>query len=295
MPPVMLTTRNGYERRNRMRRATSRMWPGVLALLLAVAPSSVSAQVGRMFVSAEAYAGLSRIVYVGKIVGLERIEYEEPLTFTQKLGNPYRLVFEVCETIRGNEVQRLQLVLSLQSTIYLEYMRDHSVEIMLVGGPVRLDRFPGAEVGIEEQGKRVDGQWYQFRVLDRVELSAPGAKAAIAEQINTGYDFGRMFTNEFEVIVGRQAILERVRAFARKYPETLSSVTLRVPNEFGALVGDPNAYCGITLPVCPETKATLVALKDDPGLILRRIESRDANYNRALLLTEVDKALAAFP
>jgi hypothetical protein len=266
-----------------------------LALLLAMVPFSASAQIGRIFVSAEAYAGLSRVVYVGKIVGLERMEYEKPLTFTQKLGKPYRLVFEVDGTIRGNGGKRLELVLSLQTTIYLEYMRDHSVKIMLVGGPIRLDTFPGAEVGIEEQGKRLDGQWYQFRVLDPVELPKSGAERAIASQINTNYDSCRMFTDEFEIVVGGQAILKRARAFAKKYPKTLSSVTLRVPNEFGALCGDPNAYCGITLPVCPETKAALVALKDDPGLILRRIKSRDEGYNRSLLLTEVNKALAVFP
>jgi len=293
--PRMLSTNANGERRNGMAQTISRGCQGVLALLFAMMPFSASAQVGRIFVSAEAYASLSRVVYVGKIVGLERIEYEKPLTFTQKLGKTYRLVFEVGETIRGDEAKRLEIVLSLQSTFYLEYMRDHAVETMLVGGPTRLDSFPRAEVGIEEQGKRVDGEWYQFRVLDPIEAPKPGADVAIASQINRSYDSGRMFTSELEVIVGSKEILKRVRGFARKHPKMLSAVTLWVPNEFGALCGSPNAYCGITLPISPETKATLVALKADPGLILRRIESRDESYNRSQLAAEVNKTLAVFP
>jgi hypothetical protein len=277
-----------------MTHATSGMRQGVLVLLLAMVPGSASAQVGRIFVSAEAYVGLSRVVYVGKIVGLERIEYEKPLTSTQKLGKPHRVVFEVGETIRGKEVKRLQLVLSLQNTIYLKYMRDHAVEIMLVGGPTRLNRYPSPVVGIEEQGKRVDGEWYYFRVLDPVKVPKAGDEAVIAAQINKSYDSCRMFTNEFEIVAGKQAILKRVRAFAKKHPKTLSGVMVRVPNEFGRLCGDPNAYCLIRLPVCPETKATLLALKKDPGLILRRIKSRDEKYNRSMLLTAVNKALAVF-
>lgn len=268
---------------------------GVLALLLAMVPLSASAQVGRIFVSAEAYAGVSRVVHVGKIVEIKQIEYGKRLTDTQKLGKPHRLVFEVSETIRGDDAERFELVLALQSTVYLEYMRDHSVEIMLVGGPTRLDSFPVAEVGIEEQGDRVDGDWYQFRVLAPVAVPESGDEESVASQINTNYDAGRMFSRELEVVIGSKEILKRVRGFAKEHPSPLSAVTLRVPNEFGRLCGDPNAFCGITLPICLETKATLVALKADPGLILRRIESHDESSNRSLLLAEVDKALAVFP
>lgn len=266
----------------------------IVALFLAMVPCAASAQVGRIFVSAEAYAGVSRIVHVGKIVALEQVVYDKPLTYIQTLGKPYRLDFQVDETIRGGDVKRLHLVLSLQSTINLEYFRDHSVKLMLAGGPNRLDSFPGAEVGIEEQGKGADGEWYQFRVLDPVNVSEMGPEDQIATQINRSYDSCRMFTNEFEIVVGSKAILKRVRTFAKKYPQRLSAVTLRVPKEFGALCGDPNAFCGITLPVCPETKAALIAIQDDPGLILRRIQSRDEGYNRSLLLAEVTKALSVF-
>jgi hypothetical protein len=132
-------------------------------------------------------------------------------------------------------------------------------------------------------------------VLDQVKVPTAKADAEIAGQINTYYDQGRMFTSGLEVVAGSKAILKHVRDFAKKHRKSLPAVTLRVPNEFGELCGSPNAYCGVTLPICPETKATLVALKADPGLILRRIKSGDEGYNRSLIMAEVTKALAAFP
>lgn len=255
------------------------------------------AQVGRVFVSAEAYVGLARVVHVGRIVELKPIEYEKPLTDIQKIGKPYRLVFEINETIRGDDVKRLELVLSLQTTHFLEYMRVQSAQIMLVAGPHRLDSFPGAEIGIEEQGRRVDGQWYQFRLLDPVKIPESSSEADIASQLNTYYDSSRMFTNELQVVSGREEILKRARSFARENTKMLSAVSLIVPNEFGAQCGDPNAYCAITLPVCPGTRKTLVALKNDPGLVLRPVKSRveDDPARRARVLAETEKALAKFP
>lgn len=280
---------------NRATLAVLRVWQGFVILLLALVPVSGLAQTGREFVSAEAYVGLARIVHVGKIVELKQAEYEKPLTANQKIGKPYRLVFKVSETIRGNEVEHLELVLSLQSIHFLEYMRDQSAEIILAGGPNRLGDFPRPEQGIEEQGKRVDGQWYQFRLLDPVKVpeSAPGAE--IARQLNTYYDFGRMFTNKLKIVAGREAILKRARVFAKENTKMLSAVFLIVPNEFGSLCGSPNAYCGITLPICPSTKKALADLKADPGRILRRIKFRDEGYSRSHLLAEIDKALGMFP
>lgn len=267
-------------------------------LLVALAPASASGQVGRIFVSAEAYTGLARIIHVGKIVELERIDYKKPLTEVQRLGKPYRLVFEVSETVRGDKVERLELVLALQSTHFLEYMRDHAAEIMLVAGPNRLDSFPSPEIGIEEQGKSAAGERYQFRLLTPVKIAESHGRDSIASQLNMMYDSCRMFTNELEIVEGREAILTQVRAFAKKHTRMLSSVTLIVPNKFGALCGTPNAYSGIMFPVCLETKTIISALKDDPGLILRRIDSQDQDYNQALsrlVKDEATKALADFP
>jgi hypothetical protein len=271
-----------------------------MILLLVCAPTVGWAQVGRIFVSVEAYVGLARVVYVGKIVEIKPIGYDKPLTRTQQIGKPYQLVFDVSETIRGERIERLELVLSLQSTRDLAYLREQAAEIMLVGGPDSLRTIPRAEIGIEEQGKRVDGEWYQFRLLEPLAIPAAGGgesdrSAEHASQLNKTYDSCRMFTSELEIVQGRKAILERARAFAKENTKLLSPVSLRVPNEFGALVGSPNAYCAITLPLCPATRATLTALKDDPGRVLRRIEPRDKDYTLSRLLVETDKALALFP
>lgn len=267
----------------------------VVALILAWMPSIGWAQVGRGYVSVEAYVGLARVVHVGKIVELEQIEYEKPLTGIQKIGKPYRMVFEVSETIRGGKTERLELVLALQSAHFLEYMRDHSLEIMLVAGPNRIDSSPRAEVGIEEQGKRLDGERYQFRLLTPVNVPESDAGDSIASQLNNMYDSCRMFTNELEVVEGREMILKKARSFAMEHTEILTAVSLQVPNEFGALCGTPNAYSMITFPICPSTKKTLAAVKDDPNRVMGRVEARYEDFDRSQMLTSIDKALAMFP
>jgi hypothetical protein len=266
----------------------------VVIVLLVWMPSVVWAQVGRGFISVEAYVGLARVVHVGKIVELEQIEYEKPLKRIQTVGRPSRMVFEVRETIRGEKTERLELVLALQSTHFLEYMRDHSVEIMLVAGPNRIDSSPRAEIGIEEQGKRLDGEWYQFRLLSPINVPKSAEADSIASQLNNMYDSCRMFTNELEIVEGREAILKRARAFAKEHPDMLSAVSLRVPNEFGALCGTPNVYSMITLPMCPSTKKTLAAVKDDPSRVMGRVEARYEDFDRSQMLTSIDKALAMF-
>ncbi|MGJ8643281.1 MAG: hypothetical protein ACSHX9_07735 [Luteolibacter sp.] len=88
-----------------------------------------------------------------------------------------------------------------------------------------------------------------------------------------------MFTNELDVISGRNAILERARAFAKRHPKVLKTIALGVPNEFGALVGDPNAYCSLVLPVCPSSKETLDKVKEDPSFLLRRSPHRVEHFD----------------
>ena len=72
----------------------------------------------------------------------------------------------------------------------------------------------------------------------------------------------------------------------------LPIVRLRIPKEFGALCGDPNAYCLIKLPYCPETKRTLVELKADPGRVMRRIKTQHSDFARNSMLESIDKVLA---
>lgn len=266
----------------------------VMILVLGWIPSIGWAQVGREFVSVEAYVGLARVVHVGKIVELTQIEYGQPLTGMQKLGKPYQIIFEVDETIRGEKTERLKLVLALQSTHDLEYMRDHSAEIMLAAGPHKIDRSSNPEIGIEEQGRRLDGEWYQFRLLTPFKEFGDVEESSAA-QLNKQYDSCRMFSIELDIIEKREMILARARAFAKDHTEMLAPVSLRVPNEFAALCGTPNAYSMITLPICPSTRQTLSAVKIDPNRVMGRIEAAHADFDRSQMLTSIDKALAMFP
>lgn len=274
-----------------------------LAFVLMMLPSVVWAQRGRGFVALEAYIGTSRFVHVGRIVELSPVEYTKPLEGFRKLGKPHRLVFEVTETIRGEKTERMELIMSLQGVYDLNCLRELGVEVMFVGGsPCRDDHRGIVEVGIEEQGKPMDdisrdagGDSYQFHLLDPMATPEADDPDSVAGQINRRYDFTRMFTNELQIVSGREEILKRARAFTKQYPDRVSTVSLRVPNDFGALCGPPNAYCSITLPICPETRSTLAGIKDDPGLILRRIKPRDDDADLKLILFETHKALAEFP
>jgi hypothetical protein len=96
------------------------------------------------------------------------------------------------------------------------------------------------------------------------------------------------------VVQGRESILKRARAFAKKHRETNDSVWLPVPNAFGQLVGYANAFCGIKLPICPETEQTLIALLENPGLILDRIPPQQA-WPQTATVVETLKCLKPFP
>ena len=288
---ISLSHKSG-ERENRYVLAISR---AALILVLASMPSVGWAQVGRAYVSVEAYVGLARAVHVGRIVELERIDYGKPLTWIEKFGERYQMVFEISETIRGEKTERLELVLALQSTHFLVYMRDHAVELMLVAGPNRIDSFPGAEIGIEEQGKRLDGERFQFRLLTPVDVPKSDGGDSIAPQLNDLYDSSRMFTNEFEVVEGREKILNRARAFAKEHTEMLPAVSIRVPNEFGAVCGFPNAYSLITFSLCPSTRKTLSAIREDPSRVMGRVTLDDEDFERSQMLESIDRALAVVP
>jgi hypothetical protein len=264
----------------------------ILAWILSLTPGVCSAQTGRAFVSLEAFVGQGRAVHLGTIEELAPIDYAKPLTDTQKLGKPHRLVFKVSGTIKGDRTDRLQCTLSLQRTIHLQYLRRHSIEIMLVTGAERLSGYHTPRVGIEEQGRRVDGQWYHFRLLAPLEIVGPDDDREIARQINLRNDSGRIFTNDLKVIEGREVILERARAFAGRYPEQLASVSIRLPRELAERCGNPNAYCNLTLPVCPEVRKTLTSIWDEPDAVLGRIQSRKDAFYRKEILKDVRKALA---
>lgn len=246
-----------------------------------------------MYTSVEAYATCGKTIRVGKIEKIERIEYSKPLTGNQTYGKPYRVTFKVEETIRGKESDEVEIVLSCQHTTMLDFMQRNQSSILLVSSLNSIDHDPNPEVAIEEDGQRVDGYYYQFRFLD-----APSRKKGPDEnfvgQILTTYNSGRMFTTDLKVIKGKKAILSRLRDFAKTHPETGQSVFLRVPNRFGELVGYANAFCGIRLPVCPETEKTLISVLQKPELILNRIKKADP-WDRNTLRASAIQCLEPFP
>ena len=72
-------------------------------------------------------------------------------------------------------------------------------------------------------------------------------------------------------------------------------MALAVPNEFGALCGAPHAYCSILLPLCPETRRTLLAVREDPELIFGRAgKMHYGKFERERLPESLAKALAPF-
>ncbi len=265
-----------------------------LTVFLAIAPAVVFGQVGRGFTPVESYVALGERVCVGKIAALEPIQYDKPLTSIQSFGHPYRLTFDIEETIRGKPAHRIELVLALQGTRILEFMRDHRSEILLAGGPTMIDDDPGPEMGIEEDGRRVDGYWYQFRFLDAPTKSDSQKDPSLVNQIAISYNEEKMFTIDLNVVQGRESILKRSRAFARKHREMESFVWLPVPNAFGELVGYANAFCGIKLPVCPETERTLLLLLKNSKRIFDRIP-RQPDWAKNNLLVDVLKSLKPFP
>jgi hypothetical protein len=264
------------------------------ACVLMLSTAGAMAQVGRSFTAVEAYVARGKVVYVGRISKLELIEYTEPLTGSQVYGKPYRVTFDVSEVIRGPKRSIFHFILALQSTPDLQYMLDHRLEIMLVAGPNRIDSVPSPEVGIEEEGVPVHDYWYHFRILDPLPESKPGERTVL-DQLGTNYDSGRMFTYDLKIVKGREQILSRARVFAKRYPDPLPAVWLYVPNDFAALVGYPNAYCMITLPVCAETNQVILELVRHPERMAARMKVEDRKKHLGEIQANAIRALRPFP
>lgn len=269
--------------------------PLIAALLIcSLLPSVVSAQTGREFVSVEAMVSASRIVYVGQIAEIELTNYDGPLVEPQTFGKPYRVRFDIRETLRGQEQESLELVLSIQTVFYLKYLCDHATELMLVAGPHPLGKNAGRDIGIAEQGKPVHGQWYHFRLLDPLDVPADGDAHLIASQINSSYDNGRMFTSKLQVVRGRDEILQHARDFASQSKTLNDIVLLRIPNLFAEKCGTPNAYSLLSLPETKQTENLLRELQTDPGLILRQVDPQYRAALREMVIDEAGKSLKNF-
>lgn len=258
-----------------------------LALVLALYAlwTLVPAQRGRAFVSIEAHVGSAHAVHLGTVRSLEPSDDAKPAEGFFP-GQPYRVEFAVTETIKGTRAKTLDLRLTLQHAWNLEYLRDHNIEVMLCATTQPVDE--EAEIGL-------DGSRYSFRILAPVRhpRSAPETKW-IADQMNVSLNEGRMFDLQLRVVSRRGEIVRRARAFAKAYPETLATQWIRVPNEFGVACGYTNAYCGITLPLCRESRQVAERLAKDPGRLLRNVKDGDLDWQRKSVLASLRQFLDLF-
>ena len=263
----------------------SHRWIAVLALLglWILTP----AQRGRAFVSIEAHVGTASSVHVGFVKQLEPTQYEKPKEGFYP-GEPYRVTFAVSETIKGAPAQSLDLILTLQHTFELEYLRDNKIEVMLVATNQYIDE--EAELGLAPPGSR-----YSFRILQPIRHPKDTPKTEwIGEQLNVSFNEGRMFDLKLNVVSRREEILKRARAFAKKYPEVLKAEYISVPNEFGAKCGYPNAFCLITLPLCPESKALALQLEKNPSRLLKDVREKDLEWQRKSVVEGLKRFLSRF-
>jgi hypothetical protein len=259
-----------------------------IAGLVLVAPCiSISAQRGRAFVSIEAHVGTASTVHVGFVKQLEPIEYEIPKDGFYP-GKPYRVTFTVSETIKGVSAKSMNLVLCLQHTFNLEYLRDNRIEVMLVGTNQYLDEH--AEIGLERPGMR-----YSFRILQPIlfPTSSPSTEWT-GQQLNVSQNSGRMFDLNLDVISRRDEILKRARAFAKKHPEVLQADYIGVPNEFAVKCGYTDAYCLITLPLCPESKKLAHKLEKKPDRLLKDVKEADLPMQRKAVMDSIRLFLTHF-
>ncbi|MFZ4508091.1 MAG: hypothetical protein ACOYON_10400 [Fimbriimonas sp.] len=244
-------------------------------------------QRGRAFVSVEAHVGTATGVYVGHVKSLAKIDHEKPNTGFYP-GDPHKVTFEVDETIKGPKAKSLDLILTLQNTFNLTYLRENQVEVMLVASSQYVDE--ESEVGLEPLGSR-----YSFRILKPVvhPEGRPETKW-IGDQFNISQNAGRMFDINLNVLTSRNQIFRQARAFAKKYPGELKHFYFIVPNEFGVKCGYTNAFCGITLPLCPESQRLMQSLRKDPSRLLRDVKPAELESQRSGVTKSIAQFLSQF-
>jgi hypothetical protein len=277
VPSLQADPKRRY-RLSRQKLVNLRPWVLLVTAFLSV---SAFAQVGRGFVTIESHVGSSQFVYLGRIVRLEAVPPSERSSFPA-YERQYRLSFKVTEAVRGPRVASTEFVISVQRLTNLQYFRDHATELLLIASTA-----PGDENYVQGAGDLR----YSFRILQPL----PDNENAIAGQINTDLDSGRMFGVDLVLLGSRSEILRRARAFTRKHPEVTSTLWLQVPNDFARRCGYPNAFAVLSLPVCPETARTLVSLLRSPDQVTRFVSPKDRLISRSWLVREVLRQLEPFP
>lgn len=245
------------------------------------------AQRGRGFITIEAHVGLAHSVNVGTIKSLEPSDYTFPPE-GHYYGKAYKVTFSVTETIKGPAAKSLSFVLALQHTAEILYLKENKIELVLFHS----DRFSDEE---GEFGPGTPGNFYSFRILEKLKPDGNGSlPRTTADQLNINLNEGKMFDLNLNVISGRNNILKKARAFAKKYPGTLKVDRLMVPNAFAAQCGYPNAFALVIFPMCQETRKALTTLERNPDRLVKFSPEKDRERQKTLYLLELRKFLVQF-
>ncbi|MBV6458045.1 MAG: hypothetical protein HONBIEJF_01167 [Fimbriimonadaceae bacterium] len=225
-------------------------WAAMLLLIAATA----NAQVGRLFDSIEGLVASADLACLGRIVACDPSG---------------KLRIDVTDDIRGVPAKTLELDLDLRHFGgSIEGFRDLRMEVFVTIGGTN-PWYAGLPVRSVD-GQARSGQFATIRSIGAVP------KGNIKHDINYYlHEHGRIFDLRLDCVTGRRGILNRARAFQKQHPKPLPTISLILPNAYLRKVGDPNAYGAVTLPVCPETRATLLRLLKDPEFVLREVK-RDA-------------------
>lgn len=258
-------------------------WAAILSLLLLCAMGI--AQRGRAFITIEAHVGIAHSINLGIITGLEQSDYPFPPDGPY-YGKAYKVTFLVSETIKGPAVKSFSFHLNLQHTTEITYLKQNNIELLLFHS----DRYSDEE---GEFGPGAPGNYYSFRILEK--LKSDGDRLGTrdtADQLNINLNEGKMFDLNLNVISGRNNILKKARAFAKKHPRIIETDHLMVPNDFAAKIGYPNAYALIVLPICEETRSVLSELEMNPDRLLKAVPKKEREQRRKIFLSDVRRLLA---
>lgn len=258
----------------------------VIFSLLLLCPA-VFAQRGRGFITIEAHVGIAHSVNVGRIDSIEPSDYTFPPE-DQYYGKPYKITFSVTETIKGPKAKSLSFDLALQHTTEINYLKENNIELVLFHSDVFSD-----EEG--EFGPGTPGNFYSFRILEKLESAGNGSlPRTTADQLNINLNEGRFFDLNLNVISGRDNILRKARAFAKKYPGTLKVNHLMVPNSFASQCGYPNAFAILLLPICNETKKVIAKEAKNFNQLLKFTPESARKQQKTFFSAELSKFLALF-
>lgn len=244
-------------------------WAVVLLSIAAI----TNAQTGRAFDSIEGLVATADMACLGRIVACDPSG---------------KLRIDVTDDIRGVPAKTLELDLDLRHFGRdMEAFRDLRMEVFVtIGGT---DHWYAGLPVREVNGQLRSGQFAYIRSVGA--LPKGDGKPDVNYYL---HEYGRIFDIRLEPVTGRKGIISRARAFHKRYPKPLPTLFLILPNSYLRKVGDPNAYGAVTLPVCPETRATLLRLLKDPEFVLREVKRDTYAWERRHVLCMTLRELEHF-